>query len=71
MGEGDDPYAQVCTGKLQLKGDNGIKKKKKKKNKKLLEQVSKTVESITPEPKPTKQKTNAELAFQRMQEKMV
>ncbi|RZC33287.1 protein FAM32A [Asbolus verrucosus] len=72
MGAGEDPYAQVSTGKLQLKGDHGIKKKKKKKkDKKLLEQVSKIVESETPpEPKPVKQKTKAELAFLQMQEKM-
>ncbi|EFA03702.1 protein FAM32A [Tribolium castaneum] len=70
MGQSDDPYAQVCKGKLQLKGDNSIKKKKKKKDKKLLEQVSKIVESETPESKPARQKTKAELAFLKQQEKM-
>jgi hypothetical protein len=72
MGEGDDPYAQVSSGKLRLKGDHGVKKKKKKKDKKLLEQVNKVVESEgTPEPRSSRQKTQAELAFQKMQEKMV
>jgi protein FAM32A len=71
MGEGDDPYAQVSSGKLRLKGDHGVKKKKKKKDKKLLEQVNKVVESEgTPEPRSSRQKTQAELAFQKMQEKM-
>ena len=70
MGE-DDPYAQVCSGKLQLKNDGIKKKKKKKKDKKLLEQVTKAVESQTPEVKSAANKTKAEMAFVQMQEKMV
>lgn len=71
----DDPYAHVARGKLNLKKDAGIKKKKKKKDKKVLEQqVAKTMESnaeteVRKERGPTK--TKAEIAFQKMQEKMV
>ncbi|XP_050306779.1 protein FAM32A [Anthonomus grandis grandis] len=71
----EDPYAQVAPSKLKLKKDDGIKKKKKKKkDKKLLEQVSKTIESNAessePEPKSSSTKTKAELAFLQQQEKM-
>lgn len=67
----DDPYAQVAGGKLKLKKDAGIKKKKKK-DKKLLEQVTKTLESNSDlgEPKQKITKTKAELAFLQQQEKM-
>ncbi|RZF33849.1 hypothetical protein LSTR_LSTR008972 [Laodelphax striatellus] len=68
-------YEYVEKTPLRLKSDSGIKKKKKKhKNeKKLLEQVSKVAEVAEEEKqnKPTELKqTNAELAFQKMQEKM-
>lgn len=73
MVEEDDPYAQVARGKLTLKKDAGIKKKKKKKDKKILEQVTKTIETTeTTEPKQQgSSRTKAEMAFKRMQEKMV
>lgn len=69
----EDPYSQVSKGKLKLKGDWGIKKKKKKsKAKKLLEQVEKIIENEKEEEsKAPREKTKAELAFQKMQEKMV
>lgn len=73
MGQEDDPYAHVARGKLTLKKDAGIKKKKKKKDK-ILEQVTKTIESTETKKEETKQgatKTKAEIAFQKMQEKMV
>jgi len=68
-----DPYAQVAKGKLKLKGDGGIKKKKKNKDKKILEQVSRTVETEEnqqQQQKPESKRTKAEIAFQKMQEKM-
>ncbi|KAF5297736.1 hypothetical protein FQR65_LT09910 [Abscondita terminalis] len=66
-----DPYEQVARGKLKLKSDGGVRKKKKNKDKKLLEQVSKTikVEEKKEQPQLSK-KTQAEIAFQKMQEKM-
>lgn len=74
MGEEEDPYSQVARGKLTLKKDAAIKKKKKKKDKKILEQITKTIQSAEDKKEETKQgssKTNAEIAFQKMQEKMV
>ncbi|XP_063226621.1 protein FAM32A [Bacillus rossius redtenbacheri] len=65
---------EVCAkSPLKLKNDSGIKKKKKKKDKqKLLEQVSKVTEVAQEEDAPVKEikRTKAELAFQKMQEKM-
>ncbi|KAG5880922.1 hypothetical protein JTB14_035143 [Gonioctena quinquepunctata] len=75
MGD-EDPYASVAKGKLKLKSDISIKKKKKKKDKKLLEQVARTIETEThefqesDEPKSKQNKTKAELAFIKQQEKM-
>ncbi|KAJ8966630.1 hypothetical protein NQ317_004003 [Molorchus minor] len=69
---GDDPYAMAAKSKLKLKTDNGVKKNKKK-NKKLLEQVTKTVENIVEdhqESQPKQNKTKAEYAFIKQQEKM-
>ncbi|XP_022184942.1 protein FAM32A-like [Nilaparvata lugens] len=69
-------YEYVEKTPLRLKSDSGIKKKKKKNKseKKLLEQVSKVAEVAEEEKqtKPTEQlkQTKAELAFQKMQEKM-
>lgn len=71
MAEGDDPYAVVAKGKLKLKCDSGIKKKKKKKDTKILEQVTKTIETQEQESPPKQTKTKAELAFLQQQEKMV
>lgn len=67
----NDPYANAASGRLKLKNDQTVSKKKKEKHgkKKKLVEVSKIVE----EEKPTKvevKRTNAELAFQKMQEKM-
>ena len=60
-------------GALKIKGDSGIKKRKKKNDKKkLLEQVSKVAE-VKKEEKfqvNVAKWTKAELAFQKMQEKM-
>lgn len=67
----DDPYAHVARGKLNLKKDTGIKKKKKKKDKKILEQVMKTAETTEVQKPQIPTKTKAEMAFQKMQEKMV
>ncbi|CAH1104998.1 unnamed protein product [Psylliodes chrysocephalus] len=68
----DDPYAVAAKGKLKLKSDTTIKKKKKKKDKKLVEQVTKTIESEerVEESKSKQNKTKAELAFLQQQEKM-
>ncbi|KAF5288927.1 hypothetical protein FQA39_LY03806 [Lamprigera yunnana] len=66
-----DPYQQVAKGKLKLKGDNGIRKKKKSKNKIVLEQILKAGEvEEKKEQTQSSRKTNAEIAFQKMQEKM-
>ncbi|KAK5646880.1 hypothetical protein RI129_005344 [Pyrocoelia pectoralis] len=65
-----DPYEQVAKGKLKLKGD-GVRKKKKNKDKKMLEQVSNVIESEEKkEMIKISKKTNAEIAFRKMQEKM-
>ncbi|GLH06113.1 hypothetical protein R5R35_010938 [Gryllus longicercus] len=67
-------YDQVAKGPLKLKCDSGIKKKKKKKDKqKLLEQVTKVSKVPNEDDKPQTnevEKTKAEMAFQKMQEKM-
>ncbi|XP_066248316.1 protein FAM32A [Euwallacea similis] len=71
--DSDDPYAHVAVGKLNLKKDEGIKKKKRKNKKKLLEQVVKSMENSQTESKPQQPhstKTKAELAFLEQQEKM-
>ena len=66
-------YEACAKGSLKLKGDGGVKKKKKKKDKqKLLEQVSKVAE-VNQDDKPQTaeiNRTKAEIAFQKMQEKM-
>ncbi|KAJ8918324.1 hypothetical protein NQ315_008017 [Exocentrus adspersus] len=67
----EDPYATVAKGKLKLKCDTGIKKKKKKKDKKILEQVTKTIETEKEESSAKQTKTKAELAFLQQQEKNV
>lgn len=69
----DDPYAHVAKGPLKLKGDGGIKKKKKKKDKEKLEQAAKVVnnEEQKNNESVVQKRTKAELAFLKMQEKMV
>uniref|UniRef100_A0A224XQF4 Putative conserved alpha-helical protein n=1 Tax=Panstrongylus lignarius TaxID=156445 RepID=A0A224XQF4_9HEMI len=62
-------YELACKGALKLKGDAGIKKKKKKKGKdKQKEEFLK--EEQFKQKKIEVQPTNAELAFQKMQEKV-
>ncbi|KAK2580406.1 hypothetical protein KPH14_006157 [Odynerus spinipes] len=67
----EDPYAHAAKGPLKLKSDQTISKKKKNKdskNKKLLEAVNKMEEE---KPRNVEMKrTKAEIAFQKMQEKM-
>lgn len=70
MGE-EDEYACVNRAQLRIKDNSGIKKKKKKKaskeKEKLIEnEVQQQVKQTNYE-----QKTKAEIAFQKMQEKMV
>lgn len=70
-----DPYTQVAKGKLKLKGDNGIKKKKKCKDKNKIEKIQNMVETEEKQEKPKEKvelkRTKAEIAFKKMQEKMV
>ncbi|KOB73343.1 Protein FAM32A [Operophtera brumata] len=68
MGE-DDEYACVNRSQLKLKDNSGIKKKKKKKSskeseKRIKDEVKQHVKQNTD------CKTKAEMAFQKMQEKM-
>ncbi|XP_076163439.1 protein FAM32A [Ptiloglossa arizonensis] len=67
----NDPYAHVAKGLLKLKNDQGVNKKKKHKegkSKKLVE-VTKIVEEEKSKTTDIK-RTKAEIAFQKMQEKM-
>ncbi|GJQ86713.1 hypothetical protein Trydic_g14783 [Trypoxylus dichotomus] len=71
MVEEDDPYAHAAKSKLKLKGDtNKVSKKKKKKDKHLLEKVTKTIQEEEALELQEEKRTKAELAFQKMQEKM-
>ncbi|CAK9797082.1 Protein FAM32A [Anthophora plagiata] len=66
----DDPYAHAAKGPLKLKNDQGVSKKKKSKEgkKKKLVEVTKIGDETS---KTTEiKRTNAEIAFQKMQEKM-
>ncbi|KAK6621739.1 hypothetical protein RUM43_006737 [Polyplax serrata] len=67
-------YDSCVRGPLKIKGDSNIKKKSKKKDKKkLLEQVSKMVETTETEggkPQNQFELTKAEIAFKKQQEKM-
>jgi len=67
----DDPYAHVAKGTLKLKNDQTVSKKKKDKKgkKKKLVEVLKITKEETPKKVEVK-RTKAELAFQKMQEKM-
>ncbi|KRT80759.1 hypothetical protein AMK59_5417 [Oryctes borbonicus] len=70
MVQEDDPYAHAAKSKLKLKSDtNKVVKKKKKKDKHLLEKVTKTIQDEEKDLQEEK-RTKAELAFQKMQEKM-
>ncbi|XP_035728243.1 protein FAM32A-like [Vespa mandarinia] len=67
----DDPYAHAAKGPLKLKNDQTVSKKKKNKDsksKKLVEIANKIEEEI---PRNIEiKRTKAEIAFQKMQEKM-
>ncbi|KAG7214005.1 hypothetical protein KM043_001375 [Ampulex compressa] len=67
----DDPYAHAAKGLLKLKNDQGVSKKKKNKEgkKKKLVEVTKIIEEEKPKAAEIKH-TKAEIAFQKMQEKM-
>lgn len=67
----DDPYAHAAKGPLKLKSDQGVIKKKKNKEgkKKKLVEVTKVLEEEKCKSVEVK-RTKAEIAFQKMQEKM-
>ncbi|XP_076239282.1 protein FAM32A [Calliopsis andreniformis] len=67
----NDPYAHAAKGLLKLKNDQGISKKKKSKEgkKKKLVEMTKIIEEEKPKTTEIK-RTKAEIAFQKMQEKM-
>ncbi|XP_033194719.1 protein FAM32A [Bombus vosnesenskii] len=67
----DDPYAHVAKGPLKLKNDQNVIKKKKNKEgkKKKLVEVTKITEEEQSKVIEIK-RTKAEIAFQKMQEKM-
>ncbi|XP_043595974.1 protein FAM32A [Bombus pyrosoma] len=67
----DDPYAHVAKGPLKLKNDQSVIKKKKNKEgkKKKLVEVTKIMEEDQSKVIEIK-RTKAEIAFQKMQEKM-
>lgn len=70
--EVEDEYACVARGRLSLKADSGISKKKKKK--KPQQQAAPSAPPTPPassQPAPALRRTPAEIAFQKMQEKMV
>ncbi|CAL1679351.1 unnamed protein product [Lasius platythorax] len=68
----EDPYAHFAKGTLKLKSDQTVSKKKKNKDgkKKKLVEVSKIIEEEKSEKVEEVIRTKAELAFQKMQEKM-
>lgn len=79
MGE-EDEYACVNRSHLKIKDTSGIKKKKKKKAKKdteklieteVKQQVQQQQQQQPPPVAVVNTKTKAEMAFQKMQEKMV
>lgn len=67
----DDPYTHVAKGPLKLKNDQSVSKRKKNKEgkKKKLVEVTKIAEEEELKTVEIK-KTKAEIAFQKMQEKM-
>lgn len=71
MGE-EDEYACVTKSKLKIKTDSGIKKKKKKKSHKDTDKViEQEVKEQIKQQIDTDKRTKAEIAFQKMQDKMV
>ncbi|CAH0749520.1 unnamed protein product [Diatraea saccharalis] len=66
----EDEYACVNRAQLKLKDNSGIKKKKKKRKNKETEKIieADVKQQIKKQP-PIDQKTKAEKAFQKMQEK--
>ncbi|XP_049866492.1 protein FAM32A [Pectinophora gossypiella] len=74
MGE-EDEYACVNKAQLKIKDTSGIKKKKKKKSskdkEKLIEsEIKEQIKEQIKQQGPQDKRTKAEIAFQRMQEKM-
>lgn len=70
MGE-EDEYACVNRAQLRIKDTTGIKKKKKKKANKETEKAIENEVKQQIKQQAKSDKTKAELAFQKMQEKMV
>lgn len=71
MGE-EDEYACVNRAQLKIKDNSGIKKKKKKKHSKETEKaIENEVKEQIKKQTQRDAKTKAELAFLKMQEKMV
>ncbi|KAJ2938271.1 hypothetical protein O0L34_g17617 [Tuta absoluta] len=70
MGD-EDEYACVNRAQLKIKDNSGIKKKKKKKHNKETEKLMENdVKEQIKQQTPVDNRTNAEKAFLRMQEKM-
>lgn len=69
----EDEYACVSKVQLKIKDNSGIKKKKKKKkaNKETEKVIENEVKQQLKQQTNPNAKTKAELAFQKMQEKMV
>lgn len=69
----EDEYACVNRAQLKIKDNSGIKKKKKKKSNKETEKMmeAEVKQQIKQQEATTNHKTKAEMAFQKMQEKMV
>lgn len=65
----DDPYEHAAKGKLRLKCDSNIKKRKKSKRRKS--ELANAVEQEQTDSKSILTRTQAEIAFKNMQEKMV
>lgn len=68
----EDEYSCVNRSQLKIKDNSGIKKKKKKKSNKETEKaIENEVKEQIKQQKSTNEKTKAELAFLKMQDKMV
>lgn len=68
MGE-EDEYACVNKTKLKIKDESGIKKKKKKKS--ISKETKEVIEKGIKQQVNQDKRTKAEIAFKKMQEKMV
>ncbi|XP_013135388.1 PREDICTED: protein FAM32A [Papilio polytes] len=67
----EDEYSCVNRSQLKIKDNSGIKKKKKKKyNKETEKAIENEVKEQIKQQKSTNEKTKAELAFLKMQDKM-